>query len=215
MSVRRLPAPPARCRGLRGYTYFGVLFAVMLVSLALTGAAAVSEVQQQRHKEQRLLYVGNQYREAIESYYNAGPGGFKQYPRKIADLLKDPRYPVIKRHLRKPWPDPMGKSGKWGLVRTSQGAIAGVYSLSRGVPLKRAGFGDPALERAFANRKSYTQWKFVYLDATAGAAAGAGQDLSQPVDGPAANAMDNSPAPLGDPLNNPTDAFVADLPSAP
>lgn len=154
---------------LRGYTYFGVLFVVMLISLALTGAAAVWQVQQQRQKERQLLYVGQQYRDAIDSYYNGGPGGFRQYPRKLADLLKDPRYPDIKRHLRKPWRDPMTPSGQWGLVRTSQGAIAGVYSLAQGVPLKQAGFDDLALERAFANKKSYSQWKFVYFDASAAA----------------------------------------------
>ena len=146
----------------RGYTYFGVLFAVLLVSLALTGAAAVSEVRQQRLKEQQLLYVGQQYMAAIGSYYNAAPGGAKQYPQKLADLLRDPRYPTVKRHLRKPWPDPMTASGKWGLVRTREGLIAGVYSRAQGVPLKRSGFGSPELERDFADRKSYAQWKFIY-----------------------------------------------------
>ena len=148
----------------RGYTYFGVLFAVLLVGLALAGASAVSEVQQQRFKEQQLLYVGQQYMAAIGSYYNASPGGAKQYPQKLTDLLLDPRYPIVKRHLRKPWPDPMTRSGEWGLVRTRQGRIAGVYSRARGVPLKRAGFGNVELDRIFADKKSYTQWKFIYRE---------------------------------------------------
>lgn len=148
----------------RGYTYFGVLFAVMLVALALTGAAAVSEMQQQRLKERQLLYVGQQYIAAIGSYYNAAPGGAKQYPQKLADLLRDPRYPTIKRHLRKPWPDPMTASGEWGLVRTRDGRIAGVYSRARGVPLKRSGFGSAELDRDFADKKSYAQWKFIYRE---------------------------------------------------
>jgi type II secretory pathway pseudopilin PulG len=160
-----------------GYTYFGVLFVVMLIALALAGASGIWQVQQQRYKEQQLLYVGKQYTAAIAAYYNSGPGGFKQHPRKIADLLKDPRDPGIKRYLRKPWPDPLNVTGEWGLVRTSQGAIAGIYSRAKGVPLKRAGFGDPALESAFANGKSYAQWKFVYIDGTGGAAV-PGQDLS-------------------------------------
>jgi len=151
----------------RGYTYFGVLFAVLLVGLALSGAAAVSEVQQQRLKERQLLYVGQQYMAAIGSYYNASPGGAKQYPQELAELLRDPRYPTIKRHLRKPWRDPMTASGKWGLVRTREGRIAGVYSLARGVPLKRSGFGSPELDRDFADSKSYAQWKFIYRDGLA------------------------------------------------
>ena len=117
----------------RGYTYFGVLFVVMLVGLALTGAAAVTEVQQQRLKEQQLLYVGKQYLAAIGSYYNAAPGGAKQYPPELADLLRDPRYPTV-------------------------------YSRARGVPLKRRGFGSAELDRDFADRKSYAQWKFIYRD---------------------------------------------------
>ena len=148
-------------RNHRGYTYFGVLFAVMLVGLALSGASAVSEVQQQRLKEQQLLEVGKQYVAAIGSYYNATPGGAKQYPQKLSELLRDPRYPTIKRHLRKPWPDPMTK-GEWGLVLTRQGRIAGVYSRARGVPLKRGGFGSPELDRMLGDKKRYAQWKFVY-----------------------------------------------------
>lgn len=148
----------------RGYTYFGVLFAIMLVGLALTGASAVWEVQQQRLKEQQLLYVGKQYMAAIGSYYNAAPGGAKQYPQKLDDLLLDRRYPTIKRHMRKPWPDPMTASGEWALVRTRQGQIAGVYSRARGVPLKRSGFGSVELDRVFAGKKSYTQWKFIYSE---------------------------------------------------
>ena len=151
-------------RSHRGYTYFGVLFVVMLVGLALTGAAAVTEVQQQRLKEQQLLYVGKQYLAAIGSYYNAAPGGAKQYPPELADLLRDPRYPTVKRHLRKPWRDPMTRSGEWGLVRTREGRVAGVYSRARGVPLKRRGFGSAELDRDFADSKSYTQWKFIYRD---------------------------------------------------
>lgn len=160
-----------------GYTYFGVLFVVMLIGLALAGASAIWQVQQQRYKEQQLLYIGQQYIAAIGAYYNSGPGGFKQYPRKLADLLKDPRDPGIKRYLRKPWPDPLNVTGEWGLVRTSQGAIAGIYSKAGGVPLKRAGFGNLALDRAFANRKSYAQWKFIYIDGSGGGAVPAGQDL--------------------------------------
>lgn len=148
----------------RGYTYFGVLFAVMLIVLALTGAAAVSQVQQQRHKERQLLYAGKQYIAAIASYYHSSPGGAKQYPRKIADLLRDPRYPDVKRHLRKPWRDPMTASGEWGLVRTSQGLIAGVYSRAQGVPFKQSDFGSAELDHALAFKESYSQWKFVFSE---------------------------------------------------
>ena len=34
----------------------------------------------------------------------------------------------------------------------------------RGVPLKRRGFGSAELDRDFADKKSYAQWKFIYRD---------------------------------------------------
>ena len=49
-------------------------------------------------------------------------------------------------------------------MRTRQGQIAGVYSRARGVPLKRVGFGNAELDRRFADKKSYTQWKFIYSE---------------------------------------------------
>src|SRR4051812_17895729 len=107
-----------------GYTYFGILFVVMLIGLALTGASLVIQVEGQREKEQLLLFIGQQYANAIASYYNDAPGGNKHYPRSIAELLRDPRFPTIKRHLRRPWVDPFTHSKEWGIVRTKQGGIA-------------------------------------------------------------------------------------------
>jgi type II secretory pathway pseudopilin PulG len=148
----------------RGYTYFGVLFIVTLVGLALAGAAMVWKVQQQREKERELLFVGQQYIDAIASYYHSAPGGAKKYPRSMNELLRDPRYPMVKRHLRKPWRDPLTGSKEWAIVRTAQGGIAGIHSLTDGVPLKQANFGT--LEPLLAGKASYRDWKFVYIAAT-------------------------------------------------
>lgn len=148
----------------RGFTYFGALFIVALIGLALSGAAMVWQVASQREKEAELLFIGQQYIAAISSYYRAAPGGIKQYPRRISDLLHDPRYPNIKRHLRKPWIDPMTGSKEWGLVYTKQGGIAGIYSLSSRNPLKQKDFGP--LETLLAVKASYREWKFVYIAAT-------------------------------------------------
>lgn len=147
-----------------GFTYFGVLFAVALIGLALSGAALVWQVEQQREKERELLFIGQQYIDAIASYYHAAPGGNKKYPRKLADLLRDPRYLTIKRHLRKPWHDPFTHKAEWGLVYTKQGGIAGIYSLAAGTPLKQAGFG--MLESLLAGKTSYGDWQFIYIAAT-------------------------------------------------
>lgn len=148
----------------KGYTYFGLLFVIALIGLALTGASVVWQIEQQRDKERELLFVGQQYMNAIASYYHAAPGGNKKYPRTINDLLRDPRYPMVKRHLRRPWRDPLTLSREWGFVYTRQGGIAGIYSLAKGAPLKQAGFG--VLEPLLSGKGSYQEWKFIYIAAT-------------------------------------------------
>lgn len=148
-----------------GYTYFGMLFAVMLIGLALSCASLVWQIQRQREQERELIFIGQQYIDAIASYYHAAPGGVKKYPRSLTDLLRDKRYLTVKRHLRKPWQDPFTHSNTWGLVRTQQGGIAGVYSLAPGRPVKQAGFGT--LDTLLAGKSSYREWKFVYIAAMA------------------------------------------------
>lgn len=148
----------------RGYTYFGVLFIVMLISLALTGAVAVWEVEQRREKEAELLFIGQQYLDAITSYYHSAPGGTNEYPHTINELLLDPRSLTVKRHLRKPWIDPLTGSKNWGIVRTKAGGIAGVFSNAAGQPLKQAGFGFN--EKLLAGKSSYQDWKFTFIATT-------------------------------------------------
>lgn len=147
----------------RGYTYFGLLFVVTLIGLGLAGAAMVWKIQQQREKERELLFVGQQYIDAIASYYHAAPGGAKKYPRSMEDLLRDPRFPNIKRHLRKPWRDPLTGSREWEIVYTKEGGIAGVHSRAEGTPLKQAGFGT--LDQLLAGKASYADWRFIYVAA--------------------------------------------------
>ncbi|MBZ4201963.1 MAG: type II secretion system GspH family protein [Methylovulum sp.] len=147
----------------RGYTYFGILFMVALIGLALSGASMIWQVEQQREKERELLFIGQQYIDAIASYYHAAPGGVKKYPRTLEDLLRDSRYPSIKRYLRKPWRDPFTGNAKWGFVYTKQGGIAGIYSLGKGKPLKQSGFD--ILEKYLAGKISYSDWKFIYIAA--------------------------------------------------
>ena len=151
---------------LKGYTYFGVLFVVVLIGLALSGASMVWQFQVQRQKEQQLLFVGHQYTEAIASYYHAAPGGMKHYPKTIAELLRDPRYPNIKRHLRKPWLDPFTMKSDWVLIRTKQSGIAGISSLANGRPIKQRRFGNEVLDRRLGGKTSYQQWRFIYIAAT-------------------------------------------------
>ncbi len=143
-----------------GFTYFGVLFVLVLLGLALTGASAVWQLESQRMKERELLYIGMQYLQAIESFRNSGQG-VSRYPKTMDELLRDPRSATLRRHLRKRWRDPMTGSLDWGLVRTRLGGIAGVYSLGQGTPLKQANFGNPTLDKLLSGKTSYRQWRFV------------------------------------------------------
>jgi type II secretory pathway pseudopilin PulG len=141
----------------RGFTYLTVLF---LVAILMGGLAVVGEVWEtsaKREKEADLLFVGNEYRKAIQRYVLAGKA---QYPRTLDDLLKDPRQPSTQRYLRKLYPDPMTGKNEWGFVKGPDGGIGGVYSLSEDKPLKVAGFKqrDASLEGA----QKYSDWKFAF-----------------------------------------------------
>jgi len=148
-----------------GFAYLTVLFIVAIMSGGLAVIGQVWQTSAVREREAELLHVGNEYRKAIERYYLAGPG---QYPRNLADLIKDPRQAGTVRHLRRIYPDPITGNPEWGLVKAPDGGIAGVYSLSDDSPLKIAGFSlrDAALE----GKTKYSDWQFGYSPALAAAA---------------------------------------------
>ena len=160
------------CQKEQGYIYVWALFAVMLAGVMLAAAGVVWQTEAKREKEQELLFIGDQFRRAIESYYNdsqvtegTGEAGVSRYPVSLEQLLKDERSVALKRHLRRIYPDPMTNSYQWGLVRQQGGGITGVYSLSAGVPIKRADF--PADYAAFEKAGNYQGWKFVHAVSTA------------------------------------------------
>ncbi|MDH5480277.1 MAG: type II secretion system protein, partial [Nitrosomonas sp.] len=118
------------------------------------------------------LFVGEEFREAFMSYYNGTPGNVKEYPDSLEELLHDTRAPVLKRHLRRIYLDPMTNTLDWGLVeepepeeiagfgsRAKKGII-GVYSLSEKTPIKKGGF--PEHYKKFSDALTYQDWQFVY-----------------------------------------------------
>jgi type II secretory pathway pseudopilin PulG len=150
-----------------GFTYLGLLFFVAIMGAGLVAVAQVWHTQVQRDKEVELLFVGNQFRRAIGQYYERAPGGGRQYPKRLEDLVQDQRFPNVQRYLRRIYADPMTGKAEWGLVKAPDGSILGVHSLSQEAPLKVAGFSTA--DAAFADSLSYREWKFVYLPATQGA----------------------------------------------
>ncbi len=142
----------------RGFTYLGALFLLAILAGGLSQLGEAWQLAARREKESELLFVGHQYRQAIARYYQYGP---RQYPRTLEALLKDPRRPGTERYLRRLYPDPLDASGEWGLVRSPDGGIQGIYSLSKERPLKAAGF--KARDRELQGAVSYTDWKFLFV----------------------------------------------------
>ncbi|WP_175881556.1 type II secretion system protein [Burkholderia sp. BCC0044] len=143
----------------RGIAYLGVLMLVAALGLGMTQAARIWTTVQQREREAQLLFVGDQFRAAIASYYNAAGGS--RYPASLDALLEDRRGLPTVRHLRRLYADPLTGSTQWGLVKAPDGGIMGVFSEAPGQPLKRHGF--PARYDAFGDSGAYSEWTFVYL----------------------------------------------------
>jgi hypothetical protein len=134
-----------------GITYLAVLFFVAASSAMLAATGIIWSHERQRQKEQELLWIGNQFRDAIGLYYQRTPGAIKRYPGNLEDLLEDRRYLTVSRYLRQIYRDPMTGNAQWGLVPAPTGGIMGVRSVSTAKPIRRP---DGA--------SSYADWNFVY-----------------------------------------------------
>src|SRR5258708_20350511 len=90
-------------QGQRGLVLLTLLIALMLASIALLGALDVWALQRQRLQEEELLFVGNQYRLAIQRYYRIG----RVLPMSVDGLLEGKRFPVPLHHLPPAYPHPL------------------------------------------------------------------------------------------------------------
>jgi len=140
-----------------GFTYIGLLLFIAITGVGLSLAGISWQYEVRTEKEKQLLFVGTEFRNAINSYYASTPDAAKVYPLSLNDLLIDKRTPNVKRHLRKIYLDPMTGKADWGLV-TQQGRIIGIYSCSKLQPYKQGGFN--AAEVKFTGSTSYKDWIF-------------------------------------------------------
>lgn len=178
----------------------GFIFLALLVGMAVIGVglATVSEVwhqSRQRELEEELLFVGNQYREAITRYYVESPPTNRRFPTQLQDLLQDNRSPDRqRRYLRKLYADPITGEANWGEIRLASGQLVGVYSLSSRTPLKQANF--TLKDKGLANKSRYSEWEFrsALPAANPVLAAGAGYASGN---GAGAGAGAPTPSPLG------------------
>ena len=145
----------------KGFTYLSVLLLVFVAGTALTTASHSWRTIMQRERETELLFRGDRINRAIASYCNAGGAKQIRFPSRFEDLLKDPRFPAVKRHIRRIYKDPMTANGTWGLILGPGNSIKGVYSKSKKTPLKTGNFPDKYKD--FEKATTYSDWKFVFV----------------------------------------------------
>jgi type II secretory pathway pseudopilin PulG len=142
----------------KGAVLVGILVLLGVLGFGMAATSTVWQTVAVREKEAELLFVGDQFRRAIESYREGPFGGVPQLPKSLEELLLDPRFPGIRRHLRKLYRDPITGQTEWGLIRDVDGGILGVYSLSEAQPMKTAGFPTPY--QSFTGAERYQDWQF-------------------------------------------------------
>ena len=135
-----------------------LLFAVAVLGVGMAALGTLWATAAKREKETELLFIGDQFRLAIQSYRQRTPGAEKHYPKSLQDLLEDRRFPMPVRYLRRIYRDPLTGKAQWGLIKDKDGYLTGVYSLSEGKPLKVGNF--PLPDAGFTGRTSYRDWVF-------------------------------------------------------
>ena len=113
----------------QGFTYLWVLVAVALIGVGLAATSEVWVTAGRRDKLAQADWAGTQYAQAIGSYYEFSSGPAKTYPDRLVVLLEDRRGPVVRRHLRALYRNPLSGDGAWDLVRAGDARIVGVRVL--------------------------------------------------------------------------------------
>ena len=143
-----------------GFTYVGMIVFVTIIGLVGAATLKVGALLARAEAENELLEIGAAFSDALASYAQATPPGQPQQPPSLEALLRDPRFPNPRRHLRRIFVDPITGRAEWGLVRAAEGApIVGVYSLSQAQPLKIANFDQRFVN--FERKQHLSDWKFV------------------------------------------------------
>ena len=149
----------AVCRQ-RGFTYLGLIILVAVLGLVGAAGLKLGSLLQRQAAEQALLDIGAQFSDALYSYAAATPPGLPQQPESLAELLRDPRVPQLRRHLRKLFVDPMTGRAEWGLLyQPGSHRIIGVHSLSQATPLKTGNF--EARFSGLEGKSTLAEWHFV------------------------------------------------------
>jgi type II secretory pathway pseudopilin PulG len=185
-----------------GFTYLGLIIFVTIIGLVGAATLKIGALLQRAAAEEELLGIGAAFSAALDSYAAATPQGASPYPPSLKELLKDPRVPGVRRHLRKIFVDPLTGKAEWGVVYLGDGTtgVVAVHSLSTAKPLKVANF-----DSRFAgldNADTISAWRFKARDPALGQ--GPGRPQPQPA------APTAQPAPPGLPAAAPADVPPAE-----
>jgi type II secretory pathway pseudopilin PulG len=192
-----------------GFTYLGLIILVAIIALVAAAGLKMGSVLQRSAAEQELLDIGAQFSDALKSYAGATPAGQPSQPPTLQDLLKDPRFPGVRRHLRKLFVDPVTGKAEWGVVYLSgQTGVVAVYSLSQAKPVKQGNF--ELRFQGFDGRQHLSDWKFT---ATGEVSVPTVTTTKPSADGALPPATSTPPAPT--PGSFPASAPAAPLPDAP
>jgi type II secretory pathway pseudopilin PulG len=176
-----------------GFTYVGLVVFVAILGMVGAATLKVDGLLRRAAAEQELLEIGAAYSAALRRYAAATPRGFPPVPPTLQDLLKDPRFPGTRRHLRKIFVDPITGGTEWGIVYLGdKTGVLAVHSLSQARPLKVANFD--ARFPGFENREHLSEWKFSAAESRA-AAPGATPAPPTPSPAPAPVERPVTPAP--------------------
>lgn len=143
-----------------GFTYLGLIIFVTVLGLVGAATLKIDALLRRAAAEEELLSVGAAFADALTSYAAATPQGQPTQPPSFNELLRDPRSPAVRRHLRRVFIDPITGTTDWGIVWLADGkGVLAVYSKSQAAPLKIANF-DPKLV-GFEGRQHLSEWRFV------------------------------------------------------
>lgn len=164
-------APRKRRDG--GFTYLSLIILVAIIGLVSASTLKLGALAQRSRAEQQLLDIGAAFSDALQSYADATPAGFPPQPPSFKELLRDPRFPGVRRHLRKVFVDPMTGKAEWGIAYLGDkvGVLA-VYSLSDAKPVKIGNF--PARFQGLAGKQKISEWRFVATGGKPGQVQGQG-----------------------------------------
>jgi type II secretory pathway pseudopilin PulG len=155
-----------------GFTYLGLIIFVTIIGLVGAATLKIGALLQRAAAEEELLDIGAAFSAALDSYAAATPQGASPYPPSLKELLKDPRVPGVRRHLRKIFVDPLTGKAEWGVVYLGEGTtgVVAVHSLSTAKPLKVANFDSRF--SGLDNADTISAWRFKARDPALGQAPG-------------------------------------------